>query len=336
MTEHLIHRLTTTNTMASMCGLSQFVSTQISTDIAVWYCASSGFLNNPTEKDAFRFHLFDIDAMVKIVKALGYPLHSGFSRHYLRTKALFYLLDKFKRCNSHQKKAMKTLFRGLYQRGFFVSTSNFTAKFKEVEVCSEFIPIDGSADEDQIKEVRKRLPAFCAGLTNEDLLYVSGLLDEHKLFSDITLNYNVAIPPLPAAEVNWKFGMDKFEHEVKIHPKTLRPVSVINGEHWDHWAKSIFKVEDKKELFKGCKYIEEFILKHKKIPTRSEIAVFYYNRYVEAGKRSTLPFLTEEWIDDLLSRYEAVFPEGASIKDIIASIKESRDTEKRAQIELTA
>jgi hypothetical protein len=56
------------------------------------------------------------------------------------------------------------------------------------------------------------MPAFCAGLTNEDLLYVSGLLNEHKLFSDIFLDYNLAIPALPEPQCNWKFGFDQFEH----------------------------------------------------------------------------------------------------------------------------
>lgn len=137
---------------------------------------------------------------------------------------------------------MKTLFRGLYQKGFFVDTSSFAKKFKELEVCSEFIPIDGAADEEQVKEVRKRMPSFCEGLTNEDLLYIWSLLDEHKLFSDIFLDYNVLIPALPAAEFNWKFGPEPIEHEVQIHPKTMRPVSVISGERWDHWAKAVFNV----------------------------------------------------------------------------------------------
>lgn len=78
ITEHLIFRLTKTKTMASMCGLSQFVSTQINTDIAVWYCVNSGYMNVPVEKDTFRFHLFDHEHMVKIVKALGYPIEEGF------------------------------------------------------------------------------------------------------------------------------------------------------------------------------------------------------------------------------------------------------------------
>lgn len=199
ITEHLIYRLTSTQTMASMCGLSQFMSTQINTDIALWYCLNSGYLNQPAEKDTFRFHLFDVEHMVKLVKALGYPLHEGFQRHYLRTKALFYLLEKFKRSSASSKVALRTLVRGLYQKGFFVDASGFTAKFKEVEVCSEFIPVDGAADEAQVQAVRKRLPKYCEGLSNEDLLYVFGLLDEHKLFSEIFLDYRAVVPALPAA-----------------------------------------------------------------------------------------------------------------------------------------
>jgi hypothetical protein len=207
LTEHLVHRLTSTQTMASMCGLSQFVSTQICTDIALWFCVNSGYLNQAPEKDTLRFHLFDIDAMLKILEALGYPIHLGTTRHYLRTRALFYFLDKYKRSTLSQRRALKTLFRGLYQRGFLVNTSNLSPKLKEVEVCTEFIPIDGEADEEQVSEVRKRMPKFCQGLTNEDLVYISTLLDENKLFSDIFLDYNVVIPPLPKAECNWKYEL---------------------------------------------------------------------------------------------------------------------------------
>lgn len=111
---------------------------------------------------------------------------------------------------------------------------------------------------------------------------------------------------------------------------------MVEGERWEQRALGVFKVEGRGELFKGCKYIEEFILKYKKKPSSSELAVFYYNRYVEAGKRATLPFLTEQWIEQLLASHEAAYPEGASVKEIIAMIKESRTLEKRAQLELTA
>ena len=45
------------------------------------------------------------------------------------------------------------------------------------------------------------------------------------------------------------------------------------------------------------------MLKYEKRPDRDELSAFYCNRYVEARKRSTLPFLTEQWIQDFLKAY---------------------------------
>lgn len=121
--------------MASLCGLSQFVSTQVSTDIAVWYCLNSAIFNLPSEKDSFRFHLFEISNLIKIVEFLDYPIHSGIKAHYSRTLSLYYLLDKFKRLNVRERKIFKNLFQGLYQKGFFIDTSKFSEKFRGIELC---------------------------------------------------------------------------------------------------------------------------------------------------------------------------------------------------------
>lgn len=54
-------------------------------------------------------------------------------------------------------------------------------------------------------------------------------------------------------------------------------------------------------------------MKYKKEPTKDELAIFYYNRYVEADtkhKKNTLPFQTEKWIEQLLKAYKSVFVEG--------------------------
>ena len=77
------------------------------------------------------------------------------------------------------------------------------------------------------------------------------------------------------------------------------------------------------------------MLKHKKLPTRDELAVFYYNRYVESGKIKTLPFLTEQWIDQLLQRYSAVFPAETDIKEVIGTLKQSRAIEHRKAMEVS-
>jgi hypothetical protein len=96
-TEHLLYRLKTSITTASMCGLSQFVTTELNTDIAIWYCVNSGYLNQPTDRDTFRFHFYNLEPMIKITKVLGYPNDKNLKIHYLRTKAFLNLLNKFKR-----------------------------------------------------------------------------------------------------------------------------------------------------------------------------------------------------------------------------------------------
>jgi hypothetical protein len=96
VTEHLIYRMKTSKTYASMCGQAQFVNTQVSTDIALWYCVNSGYLNFPTDRDTFRFHFYDLEPMMKIVQTLGYPCDNGLMPHYNRTKALFTFLSVFK------------------------------------------------------------------------------------------------------------------------------------------------------------------------------------------------------------------------------------------------
>ena len=132
----MLFRLKKTRTMASMCGLSQFVSTQVNTDIAIWYCANCGYLNNPLEKDTFRFHLYNMDPIIKIVKLLNYPMDEGFQRHYQRTLALYYFLDKYKRSSMNQRKNLRNMFRSLYQKVLLVDTAGLFKNFLQTEVCS--------------------------------------------------------------------------------------------------------------------------------------------------------------------------------------------------------
>lgn len=90
-----------------MCGLAQFVTTQISSDIAVWYCVNSCVLNQPADKDTFRFHLYNINPMIDIVKELGYPIDKGVQEHLKKTKALLNGLSAFKKMSNEQKKNLK-------------------------------------------------------------------------------------------------------------------------------------------------------------------------------------------------------------------------------------
>jgi hypothetical protein len=58
------------------------------------------------------------------------------------------LLSKFKKLSTKEKKDFKYLFTGLYQNAVFLNEerlSTLSEKFKEVEVATSFVPVDGEA-----------------------------------------------------------------------------------------------------------------------------------------------------------------------------------------------
>lgn len=131
-----------------MCGQAQFFNKQVSTDIALWYCVNSGYLNLPTDRDTFRFHFYDLEPMIKIVNTLGYPNDKNLMGHYNRTKALFTFLSVYKTMRSeHDRKTLQNMLTGLYQNGVFINAKNLSKKFVETETCSLFVPVDGPASQ---------------------------------------------------------------------------------------------------------------------------------------------------------------------------------------------
>ena len=85
-------------------------------------------------------------------------------------------------------------------------------------------------------------------------------------------------------------------------------------------------------LFKGCKYLENYILKFERLPNYAELLLFYFNRYVEAGKETTLPYMSEIWTHELLEKFSKAC-EGKSIEKVIEIINLSRPVDKRVVME---
>jgi len=105
---------------ASLCGLSQFVTTKLRTDLAIWYCVNSGILNLPGDRDIFRIHVFNLKPMIKIIEALGYKNCDGLMLHYERTKVMVDFLTRYKKFSTQNKKRFHMLFKGFYQKGILL------------------------------------------------------------------------------------------------------------------------------------------------------------------------------------------------------------------------
>lgn len=118
------------------------------------------------------------------------------------------MLSRFKKFTTHEKKEFKAWCKGFYQRGFFIDSTKVSEKFKELEVCPSFIPVDGEPEPDQVKLIYEKFPKYTLDLPPEELYYITTLLDAQKSASDIFLDYNLKVPPLPKAQVNWCYGVE--------------------------------------------------------------------------------------------------------------------------------
>ena len=95
---------------------------------------------------------------------------------------------------------------------------------REVELCSEFIPVDGNAGELIIQAFKSRLPSFCKEMSCQDLSYISSLLGHSKQVSEIVLAYSLQVPELPAAEANWKYELKDSTQTIEVDAETVRPI----------------------------------------------------------------------------------------------------------------
>jgi len=92
------------------------------------------------------------------------------------------------------------------------------------------------------------------------------MVDVQKQASAYFLDYNLVVPALPAAKIEWGYGLNHFEDDkVDVCPVTLRPYYNVKEGTWETAAKLKFHVEPSK-LFRGYKYFQSFIQKHEKFP----------------------------------------------------------------------
>ena len=193
--------------MASLCGLAQFVTTQLNTDIAVWFCVNSCYLNQPTNRDTFRYHVYNMQPLIEITKTLGYPIHKGVVNHLARTKSVLSTLSGFKKLTTSQKVSFKEAIRCLYQNSIQINPKNIHKDFLKIQTGIHFVPIDGNANKQMIQKIIDLLPKSMRNLPIDEIVQIGQLIDSQKLASDIFIAFNFKANQLPKGTVNWAYGL---------------------------------------------------------------------------------------------------------------------------------
>lgn len=304
-TEHLKYRLTNSNTNASMCGLPQFVLTKVPTDVAIWYCINSCMLNQPTDRDTIRFHLFNLKPMLDIMKEFGYPISEQTIKQINRVRVLMSMLSVVKK----NELEFKNTIRCLNQNAIQIDVNKIPKKVRQTEKVVEWIPIDGPASEFQVQQILDSFPKFYRNLSVDELVGLASMVHPSKSASDIKLETSWS-PPNTNPVINWIYGLKEMEpFYLPICPSTFRPYYMVkDGSNTVTWVEMAEKLNG--PLNKQCSTYRKFIdyfMKYEEFANFESFVTFCFNRYSNKfGSSTTLPYQIQQFYLDVVESYRPI------------------------------
>ncbi|AYV80167.1 MAG: hypothetical protein Gaeavirus13_9 [Gaeavirus sp.] len=298
--EHMLYRLTHSTTTASLCGLPQFVLTKIPTDIAMWYCINSCLLNQPTDRDTVRFHMFNLNVMIDVMKEYDYPISSAALKQINRLKVLLSMLSIVKR-NEHD---FRCRIRCLTQKGINVDKDLVSEKLVGAVEIVSYVPLDGKASDEQITEIINSFPTFYKKLSVDELIGLASMVDRQKSASDIVLSIDW-IPNVTNYKICWEYGITNYDkNHFRICAATFRPYYKIAKEDgveiWHEFVRRKYNVTGK--LFSGPKLYFAYYARFKEFPNYDSFLLYCFERCHE----DNLPFMTDKWIQHVIDIYEPI------------------------------
>lgn len=338
MDEHMKYRLINSTTSISLCGLSQFVSTKTTSDVAVWYVVNSGWLQQPTDRDTLRYHIFNIEPLIEMVNLLGYPIEENAMNYIYLTQIMMKMLNNIKHMNSNEKLEFYNLINGLYQNGVYINTDNIGDDVKQYEKIVSFVPIDGKTNNEiifnnmnKLSKNEKTFELFNKVLIN-DIIYIGKMIDSNKSASDIIIPYEFNDNEYKHI-IEWSYGLNYYPNTIiPISKKTLRPYYIHDNKTWKENFQNEFKFDSDK-CMKGCKYFMAFVVDYKRKPNIDEYIIYLYNRYIINGSYKTLPYQIIEFSKDIIESYKDIDITEDNYKKMVKIYNDSVSIESRKELE---
>lgn len=309
VTEHLIYRLMNSNTKASLCGLPQYTITKVPTDIALWFTVHSGLLNLPTDRDTFRYHLFNLNIMIDILKELKYPIDERIYNHSFRLQTLMTMLSMCKKDNTKFKNNIQCLYQNAIKiNGYPIN----------------WIPIDGPASPEQTDSILNSFPSYFRKLSISELVGIAQMVDPNLSASKIELKSDWTSSDVNY-KVNWKYGLNNYPNSyIAVCPNTMRPLYNINDKVWTDVVNSIYGCHD----FSGMKHYMVLYLCYKKLPTIDTFLYYCYNK----SKYDTLPYQSKQWFHEIEESHELL--NNMTYDDVINKYNKSVSIKERIKMEV--
>ncbi|KAK2944346.1 hypothetical protein BLNAU_20740 [Blattamonas nauphoetae] len=303
--EQLVFRQTTARTSASLTGLTNFVTTPVRFDGALFFCLFSEMFKTKPDVTAnpLRLHIPHIVELLELAELVKISVPPALLSFIHRTAALLALLSVVKQMGTDP---FRTLMAGLVQRIFFVDRSKIGDDIKGNHAQrSTAVLLDGPPTADQTELILSHLPAACRRVPPNELFALSLLVNPSQSAVDVQIALNATFPPLPAPAVNWAH-YEGHAHQllhIPICPATLRPYSRVNHAPWETQLAAIVGDLKDKRVFSFHKMLMVFVGRIQRIPSVDELLLDMAFRLSHSSRPvTTLPsdavLLVSSTLDD--------------------------------------
>ena len=314
MREHMIFRLNTSQTYMCLSGLPTFPTYKVNLKTALWSVISATTIPNIQPKnDPLRLHLSYSEYIIELAEMTDLRFPLGVNTHINRLKTLRFLLDQIKKNDNTYINLVNAL------------------KYNAFETPDLWIMIDGKPSKEQLDSVRSKLPEYCKYLSTIEIIHILNLCEtnKNKTESDINLPFNYKHDKYEITTTkNWDYDENIPYHKVEISIHTCRPFYNVNKDK--KWIDVATEVYGKNFISIDSRF-GEFVIKHKKYPTKTEFLVYLYNYYSSRGK-PTLPICIRQFVDEVFQDHNYII-ENLPVSKYIERWENSINIKNRINIE---
>ena len=347
----LRYRMTHSNCCISMSGFPKHVQLKTTFGVALRFVLSQVELDMKKDQSSFPIFSGSSHHIVSLLKMFGCDLPDTLLKYCTVVHQLGKLVNEIKQLHLEY---FSTKYRALIGNFYTVDHHDLSDcvlnDAKTNGWLFKYVPLDGS---------QTNLPDFARDMTDEmrNLTYnLSQLIipfgESTTTFTILdTLNYNnihkLFETPTPL-ENDWKLYQHPFKynnHIVVIHPHTMRPTTVMDGDHWksqfekyfngnNHFTRTIFdKTPDQRpsgDVFNGCSMYGNFVNTYKIHPTLSDFVLYCFTRCKNSQyQHKTIPFV--EFCQRVINFYD--FSRTIPIDEFITKYNNSCNRDARIKIE---
>ncbi|KAK2950263.1 hypothetical protein BLNAU_14847 [Blattamonas nauphoetae] len=308
MREQLIFRMRHHRTNASLTGLTTFILTPLRFDCAIFFTLCSALFTPAPEAsaDPLRMHIIHAPELIQMAEIAGITIPESIQTLITRTAALLQLLSM---CKKTPAGFLPMLGQMLIQNGVSIDGTKIDNELKSDTIFQlPFVPLDGSASEEQQKTVIQMLPRVCHTLSVPELFWMIRMVDPSKSAVDVQIPLDWAAPALPPPKRQWGHydGRLEFLTDVAICPATFRPYCQFsNGETWkDRFFKAVPGCQQGQRMMSVHKFTMELVGRLWRMPTLDETLCYFYGKAIRAeDKADTLMADAPVYLSTVLEQF---------------------------------